>query len=252
MEISLKDLLEAGCHFGHQVSRWNPKMKPYIFTARDNVHIFDLVKTKEGLERAALFIGTVVKNKGKIIFIGTKKQAKEIIKEVATKTGMPYVTERWVGGTITNWEEIKKNLQRLKELKSKKETGEFKNYTKKENLLIEREILKLEKIYGGISCLEDLPQAIFVVDVKKEWGAVKEAWSRGIKIVGIVDTNADPTLIDYVIPANDDAPKSIELILNYIGEVINKAKQEEKVEKKEAESKKTKIKKEEKRKRKEK
>lgn len=242
MEIKLKDLLEAGCHFGHQVTRWNPKMKSYIFGARDNVHIFDLVKTKEGLEKAAAYVRQLADYSGKIVFVGTKRQAKDIIKEAAIKIGMPYVSERWIGGTITNWEVIKKNIDKLKDLKAKKKAGEFKNYTKKENLLIDREIACLEKTYGGITDLEKLPEAIFVVDVKKEFGAVKEASERGVKIIGVVDTNSDPTLVDFVIPANDDATKSIQLIVNYIAQAIQEGKKTPALKRQEKEKKKTKKK----------
>jgi small subunit ribosomal protein S2 len=220
VKISLKELLEAGCHFGHQSSRWDPKMKPYIFTARDGIHVFDLAKTKEGLEAACAFAKETAANGGKIIFVGSKRQAKEVIKEVAQSVGMPYVSERWLGGTFTNWEQIKERISRLKDLKEKREKGEFKKFTKKERLLIDREIARLEKLFGGVIDLEDLPEAIFVVDTKRELAAVKEANKRDIKVIGLVDTNSDPDLIDYVIPANDDAVKSIELIVRKIGEAI--------------------------------
>jgi small subunit ribosomal protein S2 len=220
VKISLKDLLEAGCHFGHQSSRWDPKMKPYIFTARDGIHVFDLAKTKEGLEAAMAYVKEITREGKIIIFVGSKRQAKEVIKEVAQSVGMPYVSERWLGGTFTNWEQIKGRIGRLKDLKEKREKGEFKKFTKKERLLIDREIARLEKLFGGIDKLEDLPEAIFVVDTKRELAAVKEANKRGIKVVGLVDTNSDPDLIDYVIPANDDAVKSIELIVKKIGEAI--------------------------------
>jgi small subunit ribosomal protein S2 len=224
IKISLKELLEAGCHFGHQSSRWNPKMKPYIFTARDGIHVFDLAKTKEGLEAACAFAKATVADGGKIIFVGTKRQAKEVIKEVAQSVGMPYVSERWLGGTFTNWEQIKGRIERLKDLKEKREKGEFKGFTKKERLLIDREISRLEKFFGGIEALEELPEAIFVVDTKREMAAVKEAKKRGIKVIGLVDTNSDPDLVDYVIPANDDATKSIELVVRQIGEAIKEKK----------------------------
>lgn len=239
MEIKLKDLLEAGCHFGHQARRWNPKMKPYIFMARDGVHIFDLVRTKEGLEKGAAFAKATAAEGGKIVFVGTKRQAKDIIKEAAVKVGMPYVSERWIGGTITNWRVIKKNIKKLKDLKQKKESGEFKEYTKKENLLIDREIAKLERMFGGLVPLEELPEAVFVVDIKKELGAVKEAVNRNIKVIGVVDTNSDPSLIDYVIPANDDATKSIQLIVGFVAEAIEEGQKQQKVK-----TKKTKVKKE--------
>jgi len=226
MEIKLKDLLEAGCHFGHQASRWNPKMKPYIFAERNKVHIFDLVKTKEGLETAFAFIKATASQGGKIVFVGTKRQAKDLIKQSALRVKMPYVSQRWVGGTISNWEEIKKNLDKLVDLKNKKEAGEFKDFTKKENLLIDRKITRLEFIFGGLVGLEKIPEAIFVVDVKKELGAVKEANEKGVKVIGLVDTNGNPDLVDYVIPGNDDGVKSIELIVNCIAEAVEEGKKE--------------------------
>jgi len=236
-DISLKDLLEAGCHFGHQTIRWNPKMKPYVFAAREGVHIFDLAKTKEGLEAAFAFVKALASQGGKIIFLGTKKQAKEIIEQVAKKTKMPYVSERWLGGTITNWEQIKKSIKKLEEMKKKREAGEYKEYTKREQLLIDREIIKLEKFFGGLASLEDLPEAIFIVDVKQEEAAIREAQRREIKVVAMVDTNSNPDLVDYVIPCNDDAPRAIELIVTAIGQAIEeglkKVKAKEKKEEKE-------------------
>ncbi len=231
--VTLKDLLEAGCHFGHQSSRWHPKMKPYIFTARDGIHVFDLAKTKEGLEAAMEYVKELSK-KGKIIvFLGTKRQAKGIIEEVAQEVGMPYVSQRWLGGTITNWEEIKKRIERLKEMKEKREKGEYKELTKKERILIDREIARLEKLFGGIVDLEDLPEAIFVIDTKREVAAVREAKKRGVKVVALVDSNSNPDLVDYVIPANDDAVKSIELVVRKIGQAIGKKKTEKKKKKEE-------------------
>jgi len=245
-EVKLKDLLEAGCHFGHQAARWNPKMKRYIFTARDNVHIFDLVKTKEGLEAAAEFAKKIVAEGGKVVLVGTKKQAKDLIKEAGIKTGMPYVSERWVGGTITNWDKIKKNIENLIDLKERKAAGEFKEYTKKENLLIDRQINKLEYVYGGLVSLAGLPEAIFVIDVKREIGAVKEASGRNISVIGVVDTNSDPDLVDLVIPANDDAAKSVHLIVGFLTQALEEGNRlaekaqktkEEKEEKEEKEKK---------------
>lgn len=224
MEIKLKELLEAGCHFGHQVTRWNPKMKPYIYTARDKVHIFDLVKTKEGMEKAADFVRETIAKEGKIMFVGTKKQAKGIIKENALKLGMPYVSERWIGGTITNWEHIKRSLDQLRSLKTDKEEEKFKDLTKKERLLIDRKILRLEHIFGGLITLEKIPEAVFIIDIKKEAGAAKEAKMRGVTVIGVVDTNSDPDLADIVIPANDDAVKSIKLIVDFIGAAAEEGK----------------------------
>jgi len=219
-DISLKDLLEAGCHFGHQTVRWNPKMKPYIFDAREGIHIFDLVKTKEGLEAACAFVASVVQKGGKILFVGTKRQAKAIIEKTAKETGMPYVSERWFGGTLTNFEQIKKSVEKLKTLKKEKAEGKYKEYTKKENLLIDREIARLEKFFAGLADLTALPQALFVVDVRTEKGAVREARRKDIPVVAIVDTNSDPDSVSYPIPANDDAQKSIELIVGVIGDAI--------------------------------
>ena len=219
-DVSLRDLLEAGSHFGHQTTRWNPKMKPYIFTARDGIHIFDLVKTKAGLEAASAFAKATASQGGQIIFIGTKKQSQDIVEETAKRVGMPYIIEHWVGGLVTNWEEVKKRINHLLDLKTKKAEGFFKSRTKKENLMIDREIAKLERIFGGVADLKNVPAAIFVVDGRKDDGALKEARRRGVKTIAIVDTNVDPTNVDFVIPANDDATKSIQLIVETIAEAI--------------------------------
>lgn len=227
--ISLQQLLEAGCHFGHQTIRWNPKMKRYIFAAREGVHIFDLAKTKEGLEAASAFVKATASQGGKILFLGTKRQAREIVEEVAKKVGMPYVSERWLGGTITNWEQIKKSLDKLGEMKQAREAGEYKDYTKKEQLLLDREIAKLERFLGGLVGMESLPEAIFIVDVKKEIAAALEAQRRGIKVIGMVDTNSDPDLADFVIPVNDDATKSIGLVVERIGEAVEEGKKKLKI-----------------------
>ncbi len=217
LKIELKDLLDAGAHFGHQSHRWHPQMAPYLYGARDGIHIFDLVKTKEGLERAIEFVKKTVSEGGKIIFVGTKRQAQAIIKEEALKAKMPFITERWMGGIITNWDHIKLSVEKLKDLKEKKEAGEFEKYTKKENILIDREVARLERFFGGLVDLEELPAAIFVIDVKKEKAAVKEASMKEIPVIAVVDSNSDPNLIDYVIPANDDAIGSIKLISEMIG-----------------------------------
>ena len=199
-------------------------MKPYIFTARDGIHIFDLVKTKKGLEEAAAFAKATAAEGGAIIFIGTKRQAQDIVREVATRIDTPYVTERWIGGLITNWEELKKRTAHLADLKAGKAEGRFKDRTKKENLLIDREIVKMEKIFGGVADLKQLPAAIFVIDAKKEAAALKEAKMRGVATIAIADTNVDPVNIDYIIPANDDAAKSIQLICDVMVEAIEEGK----------------------------
>lgn len=229
MEISLKELLEAGCHFGHQTVRWNPKMRPYIFSAREGVHIFDLAKTKEGLIEAISTIQNIVDNEGTVLFIASKRQAKDIVSESAKKIGMPYVTQRWLGGMITNWDQVKKSIDKLADMKQKRESGEYKSFTKKEQLLIDREIAKFEKFLGGISSMKVLPQAVFIIDSKRESAAVNEANRVGIPIIAMVDSNGDPDMIEHVIPVNDDAVSSIKLIMDKIvlgvEEKRNKGKQ---------------------------
>ncbi len=227
-QVSLEELLEAGCHFGHQGRRWNPKMKPYIYAKKEGVHIFDLEKTAAGLVKAMAFVRDLVGEGKKIVFVGTKRQAADIIKEEATQAGIPYVNMRWLGGTITNWEQIKKGIDRLAELETKKQKGELKIYTKKENVLFDREIDKLNRFVGGLRTLTDLPQAIFVVDVKKEIAAVREARNKGITVIALVDSNADPDLVDYVIPANDDAVRSIKLIVSKLAQAFQDGKNQPK------------------------
>jgi small subunit ribosomal protein S2 len=229
-DVSLKDLLEAGCHFGHQTTRWNPKMKPYIFTARDRIHIFDLVKTKAGLEAGAAFAKATAANGGQILFVGTKRQAQEMVEEAAKKVGMPYITQRWVGGLLTNWEMIKKRLNHLADLKAGTAEGRFKDRTKKENLLIQREIAKMERSFGGVAQLTEIPAALFVTDARKDASAIKEAHSRGVKTVAIVDTNANPEEVDFVIPANDDATKCLQLIIGVITSSIEEGQKQLKVQ----------------------
>ena len=223
-EITLKALLEAGCHFGHQARRWNPKMKPYLYDVRQGVHIFDLVKTKEGLEAACEFVKKAAAEGKQIVFLGTKRQARAVIEEVAKKIGAPYVNERWIGGTITNWEQIKKNLDKLAEMKKAKEKGEYKKYTKKEQILLDKEIARLERFYGGLVGLEKIPEVLFVADVKKETTAVKEARKKGVVVVGLVDSDSDPDLVDWVIPGNDDAVGSIKFVVEKIGEAVGEGK----------------------------
>ncbi|MCJ7792716.1 MAG: 30S ribosomal protein S2 [Candidatus Marinimicrobia bacterium] len=225
VKITLKDLLEAGAHFGHQARRWNPKMEAYLFGVRDGVHIFDLAKTKASLEKAADFVKKTTTEGGLVIFVGTKRQAQAIIKEEAKKAEMPFVDQRWLGGTLTNWEQIKKRIDKLVEMKEKREKGEYKKYTKKEQLLIDREIDRLEKRLGGLVGLEGLPAALFVVDTKKEENAVKEANQKEIPVVALIDSNSDPDLVDYEIAANDDAVGTIKLIVSLIGEAAKKGRE---------------------------
>ncbi len=222
--VTLPELLEVGCHFGHQVRRWNPRMAPYIYTDRDGVHIFDLAKTAEGLEAAATFVKELVAGGGTLLMVGTKRQAKAIIREEAQAVGAPFVAERWLGGTITNWEQIKKSIDRLLEMRKNMQEGAYSKYTKKENVLLNREISRLERFFGGIVTLNRPPDALFVVDTHREVVAVTEARIANIKVVGIVDTNTNPDVVDYVIPANDDAVRSIKLLVSTIARAYNDGK----------------------------
>lgn len=209
---SMQDLLTAGVHFGHQVRRWNPKMRPFIFTAREGVHVIDLAQTHSRLTEACEFVKKLGAEGKTIVFLGSKKQARAPVAEEAARSGAKYITERWIGGLLTNWEQASKNIKKLAQLREKKEAGEFKGRTKKENLLIDREIAKLARLYGGLENLEKLPDAIFIVDVKKEENAAREARKTAIPVVAIADTNVDLSLIDWPIPGNDDAIKSIKII----------------------------------------
>lgn len=216
-EISLKDLLEAGCHFGHQVPKSNPKAREFIYTARDNVQIIDLTKTKEGLEKGGDFIKEIVAHGGKVVFVGTKNQARSIVSTEAKRCGVFFMVKRWIGGLLTNWEEVRKNLKQMEELR---ENLKSEKWTKKEKVLMEKRLRKMGIIYGGIEGLSALPQVLYIVDTHKEEGALSEAIKRGVQVVGIVDTNANPEDVDYPIPANDDAVKSIQLITAYIADAV--------------------------------
>ena len=227
-KVSLKDLLEAGCHFGHQARRWNPKMDEFIFIKREGVHIFDLEITAKKLEEAMNFVRDLVKEGKEIVLVGTKRQASAIIKEEAEKCGAPYVAKRWLGGTITNWDQIKGRIDLLKSLVEKKEKGEFTKYTKKENVLIDRDIARLTRFLGGLQNLKKIPEAVFVVDVKKEHAVIKEAKIKDVKVVGVVDTNSDPDNIDYLIPANDDAVSSIKFVVSKIAQAYSEGKNSKK------------------------
>lgn len=216
----LVEMLEAGVHYGHRTSRWHPKMEPYIFGERNGIHILDLEKTQELLPEALEFLKGVVSRGGKIMFVGTKTQAKDIVKKYAEECGQPYVINRWLGGTLTNFAQIKNSLKRLKTLKEQSEKGELRKYTKKEQLLLSREIEDLEETVGGIQNITGLPEAMFVVDVRKEKTAVEEATRTGVKVVAMCDTNVNPSNVNYVIPANDDAVKSIEYIVAMVANVV--------------------------------
>jgi small subunit ribosomal protein S2 len=209
----MKALLETGVHFGHRTKRWNPKMKPYIFTERNGVHIIDLQQTISAIDIAAGLIRDIVQRGGTVLLVGTKRQAQEPITIQGTRSGQPFITERFLGGTLTNWRTIKSRLDRLAELEGMKERGEFERFTKKEGLLRTREIDKLNRRLGGIKTLRRLPDALFVVDVCREGNAIKEANKLNIPVIAMVDTNCDPDGVDYVIPANDDAIRAIKLIV---------------------------------------
>lgn len=219
-ELSMKELLEAGVHFGHQTRRWNPKMKRYIYGARNGIYILDLNQTIKLFEDALNFVQRVVLNGGNVLFVGTKKQAQSAIKEAATKAGMFHITERWLGGTLTNWETIQQRIARLKELDRMETDGYFDRLPKKEALKKREEREKLTKYFDGIRNMSEMPKLMFVVDVNKESIAVNEARRLKIPIVAIVDTNCDPEVVDYVIPGNDDAIRSIRLVTQKVSEAI--------------------------------
>ncbi|MFH1841821.1 MAG: 30S ribosomal protein S2 [bacterium] len=219
-EPGLKDLLQAGVHFGHQTRKWNPKMKPYIFIARGGIYIIDLQKTLAALKRACNFLKEVGKKNGSVLFVGTKKQAKVAIKEYAEQCGMPYVTERWLGGMLTNYATIYKSVQRLEDIEAMMQDGRMENFSKKEQLEISRSYEKLIKNLGGIRKMKGLPDALFVVDTCEEETAVREARKLGIPVIGIVDTNCDPNLITYPIPGNDDAIRAITLFARTVASTI--------------------------------
>ena len=223
--ISMKELLEAGVHFGHQTRRWNPKMAEYIFMKRNGIHIVDLQKTVEKFEFAYKIVAEMAKNDDVILFVGTKKQAQASIKEEAERCGMPYVSERWLGGMLTNFKTIITRIERLKKLEQMESDGTFDVLPKKEVILLRKEKDKLEKNIGGIKNMNKLPDALFIIDPKKEETAVKEARQLGIPIVALVDTNCDPDLIDYVIPGNDDAIRAVKLIASRIADAIIEVKQ---------------------------
>lgn len=217
--VTMKELLEAGVHFGHQSKRWNPKMRRYIYSSRNDIHVIDLHKTIPLIEKAYEFIRNISMN-GTVLFVGTKKQAQEAIEEEAKRCGMFFVNQRWMGGTLTNFKTLKKNIARLNEIEKMKEDGTFERLPKKEVILLEREHRKLIRGLGGIRLMTNLPSAVFIVDTQKEQTALKEARRLGIPVVAIVDTNADPDEVDYPIPGNDDAIRSIKLLTGLIAEAV--------------------------------
>jgi len=224
MAVGISELLEAGVHFGHQTRRWNPKMKKFIFTAKNGIYLLDLEKTAGAIERARKRVSDVVRTGGNLLFVGTKKQAQEVIAREAARCGAFYVTERWLGGMLTNFSTIKQSIKRLKDIERMKEDGTFEKLTKKEGLYLTREAEKLQKVLSGIRDMNRLPHIVFVVDTKKEKIAVAEANKLGVDVIAIVDTNSDPDVITYPIPGNDDSLRAIALITKEIADAAVEAR----------------------------
>ncbi len=218
--ISMKALLESGVHFGHRTNKWDPAMKPYIFTERNGIHIIDLQQTVKSLTTAYNLVRETVQNGGTVLFVGTKRQASETVREEAERCGMPYVTERWLGGMLTNWVTIHQRIQELDRLEHMRETGDINRLTKKEGLLIEREINRLLIRLSGVRKMKDVPNLLFVVDISREATAVHEANLKGIPVVALVDTNCNPSGVDFVIPSNDDAIRAIKLLVGKIADAV--------------------------------
>ncbi|EEF57612.1 30S ribosomal protein S2 [Pedosphaera parvula] len=226
INVGVKELLEAGVHFGHQTKRWNPKMKPFIFDARNGIHIIDLSKTLAGLQAACDFLTTTVSKGGRVLFVGTKKQAQEAVKETAKECGQFFVTERWLGGTLTNFQTVKKSIARMKQIEKMETDGGINQYVKQEQSAIRREHARQFKYFDGIRSMDKYPAAMFLVDIKREHNAVAEARRLNIPVVALVDTNCDPDLVDFPIAGNDDAIRSVRMVLNTVGQVITQAQAE--------------------------
>lgn len=221
---SLVELLKTGAHFGHQASKWHPKMEPYLFGKRNGIHIINLEKTSAKLQEALDVARDISAKGGNIVFLGTKRQARDIIKKYATEAGAPYITDRWLGGTFTNFAEIKKIIEKLNDFRSKRDRGEFEKYTKKERLEIDREIESMEEKVGGIATLTKLPEAMFVIDIKHEKTAVTEANLTGVPIFALLDSNVNPDLVTYGIPSNDDAVKAIDMMVKLFAEAVKEGR----------------------------
>lgn len=224
-DVDIKKLLEAGAHFGHQTSRWHPKMAPYIHSKRGNIHIIDLTTTVDGLERALDFVAATTAQGKQVLFVATKRQSKEIVQKLAEDTGMPYVVNRWLGGMLTNWPTISTQIRRLKDLESKMESGELQSkYNKLEVQRFQEEIDQMNAIYGGIKNMSARPGAVFVFDMNEDANAVREARKLNVPVVALADTNTDPSQADYAIPCNDDAIKTIELVADYTRTAVEQGK----------------------------
>jgi small subunit ribosomal protein S2 len=225
MAVSMRELLEAGVHFGHQTRRWNPKMRRFIFGERGGIYIIDLQKTLESIEEASAFVRNLAERGGTVLFVGTKKQAQDSVKEEAERTGMPYVNHRWLGGLLTNWRTIAERIERLHELRRLGEEGQLELLPPKERISMQAELEKLEANLGGVADMRKQPDAIFIVDLRKEQLAVREARRLGMPVIALVDTNCDPDEADFVIPGNDDAIRSCSLVVHALGEAISEGKQ---------------------------
>jgi len=234
VKVSLEDLLNSGAHFGHQTKRWNPKMGDYLYGSDNGVHLFDLTKTKPLIEEALEFLSKSVKEGKTVLLLGTKKQIKDKVALIGEELGIPYVNERWLGGTISNFPQMQKSLKKMEEMAENMASGFYNKYTKKERLLIDREIIRLTRFFGGIKNLKTVPDILFVVDTKREAGAVYEANTKKVTVIGIVDSNSDPDMVDYPIPMNDDASKALEYILDLFKQTI--AESQKKVKLSEAKS----------------
>jgi len=227
-KVTVEELFEAGAHFGHVVKKWNPKMKKYLWGEKNGIHIFDLEKTMSGLDDACKALTKAALEGKRIVLVGTKRQAKAMLEAEAKRVGVPYITQRWMGGLITNWRQVKQTLDRLNSLKLKREQGQLKKFTKKEQVLFDKEIARLERVVGGIATLKDSPEVIVAIDTHKEKLAVKEASSRGAMVIGLVDSNANPDPVDYVIPMNDDSAKALEIVIGAFGKALETGLKERK------------------------
>lgn len=217
---SAEELFEAGAHFGHIVKKWNPKMNKFLWGAKNGIHIFDLEKTMLGINEAVKALTELAANGKRIVLVGTKRQVRQMVEEEAKRLGVPFITQRWIGGLITNWKQVKQTVDRLNSQKTKRDAGQLKKYTKKEQVLFDKEIARLERIVGGISTLKEAPEVVVVFDTHKEKLAVKEASSRGVSVIGIVDSNANPDKVDYPIPMNDDSAKGLEIMVKVLGQAV--------------------------------